>query len=72
MARHPQAPLLPSAFLASLSLSPPVSPTDPVCSLINLKWGGDAQGLPGRRPRGGGRGPKAQWLTFLSAAISER
>ena len=62
----------PSPFLASLSLSPPVSPTDPVCSLVNLKWGGTLRSLPGRRPREGGTWPWAQWLTFLSAAISER
>lgn len=58
MARHPQAPLLPALpFLASLSLSPPVSPTDPVCSLVNLKWGGTLRSLPGRRPREGGTRP---------------
>ena len=72
----PRCSHLTPLFLASLSLSPPVSPADPVCSLVNLE-GGDAQEAPregapgGRHVALGSEGP-GQRLTFLSASTSER
>lgn len=57
----PRCSYLTPLFLASLSLSPPVSPTDPVCSLVNLK-GRDAQEAPKARGPGlRGAGPEADF-----------